>query len=155
MKAIVTHNRHGYKNGLFIVDDVDFEQLSKHSWHLGSNGKYAQTSIKKEGKWINKYIHQLVLYIPEGMEADHIDQNTYNNLRSNLRAVTHQQNLINRPTFKNGSSVFKGVCYKSCQDTWSARIMFNGVSHFLGYFDTETDAAQAYNIAADNLHNIF
>lgn len=76
-----------------LVDDEDHEVLSAHRWHAlrvkGSLTVYARTTI--DGKTV--YMHRLVLQPPAHLSVDHIDGNGLNNQRSNLEAVTHQQNV--------------------------------------------------------------
>ena len=45
-------------------------------------------------------------------------------------------------------SKFRGVFWNSNSNCWQARIMVNGVSRHLGFFDDETDAAVAYDLTA-------
>ena len=85
----------GYKA---IVDDEDYEELSKWSWHaLDNHGKiYARTAKKINGKNHYYFMHGLLLSCKDGLEVDHIDRNPLNNRRENLRCITHSENCLNR-----------------------------------------------------------
>jgi len=136
-------------NGMIsLVDDENFEEISKYEWHI--NYKYAQTFFYIDDKRICKKLHHLILDVPDGMEIDHIDHDGLNNQKSNLRVCTHQQNTMNKSKNKLCSSKYKGV--DSLCNKWRARIMFNGKSVYLGRFKNERDAAKAYNKAAIELH---
>lgn len=76
--------------------------------------------------------------------VDHIDRNKTNNNINNLRWVSHQENNRNRTKFQNCSSKFKGVCFDKRSNKWKTEIRIIKKIH-LGYFDTEKDAAKAYN----------
>lgn len=89
-------------------------------------------------------------YLPP--EIDHIDHNTLNNKIENLRGATRTQNQWNSVN-KGGSSNYKGVYHKD--NGWAANITANGDRFFLGCFDTEKDAALAYNKKAIELHGDF
>lgn len=79
-----------------------------------------------------------VLDVEDGMERDHITHGTMtfiDNRRSNLRAVTHSQNLMNRGKFKSNKSGIIGVYWDKRDNVWRAQIRLNGKVIHLGYFD--------------------
>lgn len=80
--------------------------------------------------------------------ADHEDTNPSNNKWSNLRKATRSQNGANRKKNKNNSAGYKGVSYSKRDQLFNARIQKNGVSKWLGYFDSAIKAHEAYKIAA-------
>lgn len=133
-----------------LVDDEDFEWLDKHSWVINGNG-YAVSKINQ--KIIR--IHRLILNAPSNLEVDHINGNRLDNQRSNLRLVTHQQNQWNRRIMPGGISKYKGVWWMKKQGYWRARIYKNRKPIDLGYFDSEVNAAIAYDRMAKNFYGEF
>lgn len=133
-----------------IVDDCDFERVSKHSWYLNHQG-YPYTSVYVpgyRGKREKLYLHRLIIGAKKGQIVDHADRNPLNAQKSNLRFATALQNVRNMgPIRKAGkSSQFKGVSLVPAK--WRSQIRVNGKSILLGYFFSETEAARAYNKAA-------
>jgi hypothetical protein len=86
---------------------------------------------------------------------DHINGNRSDNRLENLRVCNNAVNQRNRRAVKGSKSKYKGVTWSKCKAQWRARISCNGETHFLGYYDTEIEAARAYNIGAKAIHGKF
>ena len=133
-----------------LIDDVDINIVNQYQWSYDPKG-YAMTN-GKDRRTIR--MHRLIMLIPEGMEIDHIDGNGLNNVRNNLRIVTHAENMLNRKLNTNNSSGYKAGTWKADPKKWAAQIQFDGKNHVLGYYEDKLDAAKAYNIAAIKYHNV-
>lgn len=150
MKEIILHNGMRCK-----VDDSNFEELSKFPWagHQHKNGTwYAERT--KTGKVIA--MHRQIMGFPEGLLVDHIDHDGLNNQKVNLRIATRAQNNANRRAAStNQTSKYLGVAFEKDRKRWTARIRKDWKGYRLGSFDSEIEAAIAYNEAAIRLHGEF
>lgn len=139
-----------------IVDDDDYERLSQYSWCYHGDG-YAARGFHHNGKVVIEKMHQAVLgKAPKGIDIDHINGNKLDNRKSNLRVVSHQQNCFNtkrRVSKTQGvnPSKYKGVTWRNDREKWRSRICINGHRIYLGLYETQEDAALAYNVAAKEL----
>jgi hypothetical protein len=81
-----------------MVDDEDYTFLSFFRWNaINVNGHYyVRTAKKIKNRLYSASMHGMLCSCPEGKEIDHIDRNPLNNQKSNLRAVTHKENMQNR-----------------------------------------------------------
>lgn len=136
-----------------LVDDEDYEYLNqwKWCWRQGYAIRSIVISPRSSGKFKTKTIsmHRLVNKTPEGMDTDHIDSNKTNNQKANLRSCSHRENTKNRSkTLARRSSKYKGVSWHAHRQKWQANIKSDYGQEYLGLFDLESDAAQAYNFAA-------
>ena len=77
--------------------------------------------------------------------VDHKDKDRSNNKLDNLRLATYQQNKANSTSARGSSSKFIGVSWNKFSKKWSASIKLDGKSKHIGYFDSEVEAAEAYD----------
>jgi hypothetical protein len=104
-------------------------------------------------------IHQLVAiaflgYAPDGTNkicVDHINNNRFDNRLENLQLITNRENSSKD---RIGVSVFTGVCWHKGHKKWRAAININGKRKYLGYFDTEIRASEAYQKELNELKKI-
>jgi hypothetical protein len=81
--------------------------------------------------------------LPEDLQGDHINGNTMDNRRANLRPVTASQNCQNTSAQPNTSSQHRGVSFQAKVGKWKAQVRLNGALHYLGLFDDEEECAAA------------
>jgi hypothetical protein len=136
-----------------MVDDEDYERLSRYSWHIMNHGYVARTYIEDKAKKV-ELLHRAIMQTPTNMDTDHIDGDKLNNTKANLRIVTTSQNCMNRRPKENkvGSVKYKGVHWCKRSQIWTAQIKVNGKSIYLGRFQSSVDAARAYDAAALSHH---
>ena len=94
-------------------------------------------------------MHREVANTPDGLVCDHINGDSLDNRKANLRSATHLQNCWNaRKSPQSAYSKYKGVTFDKMRQKWNAQICVNGKRIFLGTFKDETEAAKAYDSAA-------
>ena len=134
-----------------IVDKDDYKWLVKWKWsvlHANTPRPYAVRMHEKDGKKGQLLMHRQILNTPDGYDTDHIDGDTLNNRRSNLRIATRVQNNGNARLNKRNTSGYRGVSYDKTRMKWAAYIWKNNRKYFLGRFSTSEEAAIAWNNAA-------
>jgi len=133
-----------------IVDDADYEWLMQWKWCAANfRGKfYAIRAVNEKLKRTTIQMHRQIMDTPPGMETDHINGNSLDNRRENLRVCTVSQNQMNRRTQKNNTSGYKGVSYSKHRKKWFSQIQIDKKRIFLGLFLTPENAARAYDEAA-------
>lgn len=152
MKIKINNNIHGEQ--IVLIDEEDFQKIKNFKWNIIYNKfmnnfytiSYGYNNIKNK----SFYLHRFIMNCPEDMVVDHIDGNTLNNCKSNLRICTKAENLRNKKTYKKRNSCckYKGIYIDKMTKKFKAGIKLNRKTYFLGSFDTEIEAAKCYNEAA-------
>lgn len=142
-----------YSGELISVDDEFFESLDQHNWwKAGSKNKcYAGCNINRKTTYMHRVIIESVLgrSLDRKEEIDHIDGNGFNNQLSNLRIAGRSENMANMQHHKNSLSIYKGVHYRiQYTHPWQSKLMQDGKNIYLGYFDSEIEAATQYDLGA-------
>jgi hypothetical protein len=140
------------KGKVAIVDAEDYEWLSKYKWHAVYTGSKFYAYRCRNKRSIS--MHRMIMGEPKGKVVDHIDGNSLNNRRSNLRICTTAQNMRNR-RLTGGVSRYKGVYFIKRLNKWKAVITFNSKSIHIGCFSDEISAGKAYDKKAKELFGEF
>lgn len=133
-----------------LVDDEDFDELSKYSWYCSRSGYAARDErnlARTEGAVV--YMHKQLVQSDD--KVDHINRNKIDNRKENLRPATNAENLSNRPMQVNNRSGYKGVSWSKVSGKWASEITVKGKKYYLGLFDDKHDAARMYNFWALDL----
>jgi hypothetical protein len=149
----INSKRYGIKD--VLVDDADFESLSKFKWSLTvCNGRMYVESRQPMDKKIT--MHRFVTGATERtVHVDHIDGNGLNNQRNNLRPCEKSQNLWNSGPTKSNSIGFKGVCLHKPTQKYMVQIMANRQKVYGGLFADPVSAAKRWNELSKELHGEF
>lgn len=129
-----------------LIERSDYDYVGRFKWCAQWNWKSFIVKRHKDGKVVS--LHREIMGNPEGMVIDHINGNTLDNRRCNLRIATQTQNQRNEKLRKNNTSGFKGVHYSRLLKKWIASIQDGPTTAYLGAFSTPELAAEAYDLAA-------
>ena len=132
-----------------LVDDEDFERLNQFKWYVNKiKSKYSEyfyASTRQYGRKVP--MHRIIMNTPAGLVVDHINHNTLDCQKTNMRNVSHAQNIKNQFGHKNKpsrTSQYKGVCWGKAKKKWRAQITINRKVTSLGDYEFEIDAHKRY-----------
>ena len=146
-----------YEKGVLIDDDDK---------HIIEGKAVSFSTIKYKGKkWVyatiwhngkNHLLHRVIMNAKKGEIVDHINRNTLDNRKINLRICTQSNNCANSVSCIK-SSKYKGVsvCKHTKKKKYKAQITKDKKTRTIGRFYTEKEAAKAYDIVAKELHGKF
>lgn len=139
------------QNKIAIIDDEDYVRVSSLKWfaHKRTNKFYAETARNEK----HMHLHRFILGINDrSIIIDHIDGDSLNNKKSNLRICTVSQNSFNKKPYSNSPiKGIKGVSFIKRINKWRAQIQANKKKIYIGVYNTHIDAAIAYNERAKEL----
>ena len=134
------------------IDKTDKEKILSMHWCISKKSSGLYVVNRKTGI----YLHRLVMRARKGQTVDHINHNTLDNRKENLRICSHAENTRNRKgKNKNNTSGLKGVFWIKSASLWRAQIKVDKVIKYLGYYKNALDAARAYDDAAKKFHGAF
>lgn len=154
-----------------LVDDEDYEELSKFKWKLTPQGYVCREvyigRVGEELKYKKKRIlmHRSVMNMGEyegikSLQVDHINRVRHDNRKENLRSCKKSENSKNRSKTKSvTTSIYKGVYwrkgFRGIGGCWVACINCDKSKLELKYGHDEKELAMEYDKAAIFLHKEF
>jgi len=148
-------NRKDGNNLETMIDLDDFDLVNGYSrtwcasYKESTKSFYCQIHIILDtGKQTKLKLHRVIMNVVNPkLQIDHINHNTLDNRKENLRIVKPRENMWN---LKNT----KGYRWREYNKKWQSYIVINGKQKSLGYYITEEEAKQAYLDAKEIYHVI-
>lgn len=146
------------KNKYAIIDIEDYDIVSQHKWYASFASHalyYASTNIRVDNKKTIMVMHRFIMGARHGQVIDHINGNSLDNRRCNLRECAQSDNVKNTRIPTTNKSGLKGAHWDKRSRKWIARIAVDGKQIHLGTFSTPQEAHEAYCAAALKYHGAF
>ena len=124
------YNNKGKKIIDVLIDASEADWVGKHKWYRASKNHVYSTGFGS--------LHRLIMKASPGDIVDHINRDTFDNRRINLRLVSLSENVRNSKIPTNNKSGTKGVYYHKATRKWEAFIRVEGQrrrAYFLEYED--------------------
>ena len=136
------------KDGYAKVDET-CKWLLQYEWHWSERAGAITMQNKKK-----LLMHRLITSCPEDKVVDHANHDRRDNRKNNLRVCTKADNNRNSRGNKPNTTGYRGV--SRANSKFRARIRIgNNINLHLGVFDTASEAASAYKVAAKKYHKEF
>ena len=150
-------HRRNSTNKLFSkIDDEDYEKVSKYKWSILKNKfnkVYACRQYKYNGKLVRVFLHRIIMNVVTNEKIDHIDGDSLNNQKINLRKCTNIENTYNQKTSVRNTSGYKGVHWN--KNKWRVVIQKDRKKYYFGVFEDIEEAKTVYNSKAKELFGNF
>ena len=153
----------GYK---VQIDEEDYDRVMALHWGIDKAAikrrhglVYFFHSFRDSGekRYYRVALHRYILGLAHnnGLVVDHINGDTFDNRKCNLRICTSAENSKNARTPITNTSGYKGVSYRRHTNRYISRIRVNNEGIYLGSFDTPEEAYVAYCNASKKYHGEF
>jgi hypothetical protein len=150
------------KDKMAIIDDEDWPKLERYNWYTSytAQGKpYVKATYfvrhndpvdPDKGHTKSVLMHRIIMGLEKGdtRKVDHIDHNTFDNRKSNLRVCSNTDNAKNSVIGERNTSGFKGVSWSTRDEKWEAYITVDKKKINLGKYEDIYEAADVYDDAA-------
>ena len=120
----------------FLFDKEDYKLIKNYCWCI--NEGYVAAKERSTGKYIR--LHSLIMHPGKNEVVDHINHDTRNNCKNNLRICSQANNAKNTSRKKNNTSGISGVTWHKQRNKWQANINVSGRRIHLGVFTSKADA---------------
>jgi hypothetical protein len=130
-----------------LVDDADFDLVSQLHWIAAYapnvKGFYAVAHMPKDWHWPTKMVRmsRFILGAHQFQQVDHVNHDTLDNRRENLRLCSNSQNAMSRIGGRKNRYGCRGIVFNGCG--WGAQIYLMKNRIWLGTFPIREDAIQA------------
>lgn len=130
-----------------IIDADMADEIDQYRWHYNPRG-YACRTQRVGPRHLNGklhiWMHRVIagLDVDDPRQVDHMNRNTLDNRRANLRPVTHAHNARNQAG-RAGTSQYRGVFWDTRAGKWRAQARLNYRSIHVGFYVDEHEAAAA------------
>jgi hypothetical protein len=132
---------------LIDTSDLPLMETFQGTWHaFNDRGSFYVAGNYKTitNRWAVIPLHRFLLNPDKNEVVDHINHDTLDNRRSNLRIATRSENATNRKgATQNSMSQIRGVNWHKRVRKWYARVRVKGQVLYAKYFDTLEEAEKA------------
>lgn len=145
------------KNFEILLDSEDWNTFQQSKWYLCRKGSrkqkiYLQRTTKADRE---VYFHRIIMKCPKNKTIDHINGNTLDNRKENLRICSQLENNRNKRKSSGRSSRYIGVHYNKIAKNWRSQIQSGDKRIEVGSFNSEIEAAKARDLKAIELFGEF
>lgn len=140
--------------GIKMLIDSDVWDLFKHKkWFAVNSHARGNFYVMRASYGKTETLHRLIMGVNDrNVFVDHINHNTLDNRKCNLRLCTRSENARNLNSHKDSISKYLGVTLHKNRNKWQTQIKINGKNTYIGVFEKEIDAAMAYDKVAKIHH---
>lgn len=149
--------------GYAIIDKDDYERCKNYRWRMvkwtykNKKERYVVTTgSPTKNNMVD--LHRFIMGIPKDKVVDHINGNTLDNRKSNLRICRQKDNVRNKTQIQsNNSSGITGVYAdtRPRNTNWIAEIKFEDIKIYLSAYKTIDEAVYCRYIAEQILFGEF
>ena len=145
-----------YKNIWYnvYIDEDDFEKVSKRHWRSSHKKRKVYIVSGSKAKNNTVYLHNYIMnytYI-SGYEVDHIDGNSLNNRKCNLRLVTRQENIINTRVRIDNKIGIRGISYSKRDKLYTVDFYYMKKRYYFPRWKTIEEAVYCRKFAEEYFH---
>lgn len=118
-----------------LIDDEDWDRIKAYKWCRHAKKKYAGARV--EDRMV--LMHRMIMNAPKGVAVDHINHDTFDNRKMNLRICTQAENMWNAK-HRGSNTKIRGIHFRKKVGNYQVDITSNGKRLYLGVYSNLEDA---------------
>ena len=137
------------RDGTILWTKIDLEDLDRvinfpYTWSAKYDPDLEQYYVEatvhrkliEEGYSKAMKLHKFVMNVNDDRVVDHINHDTLDNTKANLRVISHSNNSTNRKSRNsNNKSGYRNVCWSKNENKWIVQLQINKRNKILGMFE--------------------
>lgn len=133
-----------------VIDATDLPLVLPYRWYESRRAGtvYVQASVGSGASRYHILLHRLLTDAPKNKLVDHRDGDGRNNRRGNIRVASPTENRRNEVNMREHTSTYRGVSWSPRGEAWVVRCGIGTKHLYLGVYNTQIEAALAYDAAA-------
>lgn len=135
-------NNHDNDGKPITIDKADYEKVKYFKCSI-TNSKYVHIDTKEKSLLLSRFLCEVT---ETSIYVDHIDSNTFNNTRKNLRISDCKKNAQNKEKMNDATSKYYGVSYHKFNNRWVAYVAHDNQAKYRKVFEKEELAARARDL---------
>lgn len=135
----------------FYIDLDDYEKVSSLHWRVSHKKRKVYAVSGSRAKKNVVYLHNYLLNYTykNNCEVDHVDGNSFNNRKNNLRVVSRLKNIQNVSARIDNKIGIRGICYHKGWHSYTVDFSFNKNRFYFPHWKTLEEAVYCRKFAEE------
>lgn len=135
-----------------LIDKEDIPRIKLYTWHAkyqkDIDSYYIETNQKVSSGKFMLMLHRFIMKTNDSLTIDHINHNTLDNRKSNLRICSQGENNLNQAELrKNNKTGYRNISYQTRYGQYIVTLMIDGKNKTIGRTSSLSEAVKMRDIA--------
>lgn len=130
-----------------LIDKEDVDKVKRYTWHASYQkdiaNYYIETNKKISGGKFMLFLHRYLMDAKDSLTIDHINHNTLDNRKLNLRVCSQKENNLNQAELRrNNKTGYRNISWQKSCEKYIVTLMIDGKNKTIGRTSSLDDAVK-------------